>query len=253
MKNLSFLILLSALLCWGCDKDSANEARTLEGPKVAVGDGQAWTFVTLDNQEEPTRLGVRFSASALQNLPTGSPHGDEFMLALPSEISVEPYDHVTLDWNEHGHEPMHVYDLPHFDLHFYFMSPAQRDRIGPFDSTEFNRPLPADYLPPDYLETPGGVPRMGAHIIDLLSPEIAGTGVFTHTFIYGKYDGKVNFLEPMVTKATLDARTEVSQEIRWPEAWQREGYYPRQYHISFDAGTETYSIYLDELQWMTAD
>ena len=212
-----------------------------------IGDGQAWAYVRTDEEQNPVAIGVQFDEATLSNLPTGSPHGDEFVLQLPVEINVAPYDHITMDWIEHGHEPMMVYDLPHFDFHFYFMSMVQRDAITPLDSVEFNKPLEPQYLAPMYLETPGGVPRMGAHIIDLLSPEIAGSGIFSHTFIYGKYDAQVNFLEPMVTKAFLESKEHVHQEIRQPQAWQRAGHYPTHYSIEFDETSKVYSVLLVDL------
>ncbi len=98
---------------------------------------------------------MEFGADVLEGLPTGQHHPPSYVLRLPAEVSLPPYDHVTLDWNEHGHEPMHVYDKPHFDVHYYFLSEAERDRIGPDDTLAFNQPLPAENLPPAYLETPG--------------------------------------------------------------------------------------------------
>lgn len=248
MKTRTLIITCSMLLLLtACDKKEVELQTHYEGTKVNVGDGQAWTVVETDALLNPISIGVHFTESALNNLPTGSMHADEFMLQLPDLVAVAPFDHITLDWNEHGHEPMHVYDKPHFDLHFYLMTESQRNQIGPNDEDEFNKPLPEQYLAPNYLETPGGVPRMGAHIIDLMSPEIEGSGEFTHTFIYGKYDGKVNFLEPMVTKDFLDSKQEVQKEIRQPQAWQRSGFYPKQYSISFDTQAKVYSIMLTNL------
>jgi hypothetical protein len=139
--------------------------------------------------------------------------------------------------------------LPHFDIHFYFLSEAQRDQIGPMDTIEFQKPIAPEFLPLNYLETPDGVPRMGTHMIDLESPEIAGTGVFTHTFIYGKYDAKINFLEPMVTTSFLESKENLEKEIRHPEQWQQEGYYPNKYTITYDASTRIHSILLENLVW----
>lgn len=249
-RNLLFLFATIFLL--GCEEEQSTEQEPLQateftGAKVPVGDGEAWTYVETNASQTPIAIGIQFTADALVNLPTGSMHADEFVLQLPTEITVAPYDHITLDWNEHGHEPMNVYDRPHFDIHFYFMSMAERNQISPTDSVQFNKPLAEDYLPSMYLETPGGVPRMGAHIIDLMSPEIAGTGIFTHTFIYGKYDGEVNFLEPMVTKETLDAKVAIDKEIRQPSVWQKSGYYPQRYTIDYDASTQIYSIMMKDL------
>jgi hypothetical protein len=89
---------------------------------------------------------------------------------------------------------------------------------------------------------------MGAHIIDLLSPEIAGTGTFEYTFIYGKYDGKLNFLEPMVTKDFLDTQESIDVDIRKPEKWMDSGFYPVQYQIHYKSEQDLYSISMMNLQ-----
>ncbi|MDB4768951.1 MAG: hypothetical protein P8M17_13470 [Saprospiraceae bacterium] len=85
-------------------------------------------------------------------------------MQLPIEISVAPFNYVTLDWNEHRYSPMETYDLPHFDIHFYMISETQRDLTSPIDTI--------DFLPPNYLETPEGVPSMGTRMIDLESPKL---------------------------------------------------------------------------------
>ena len=247
----TYYLLISALaLILSCTKqeDPIIELPTeYEGEKVAIGDGFTWTYVQTDANQVPTSIGVRFDESIMDDLPTEGILPTEFTLALPSEINVPPYDHVTMDWNAHGHPPLMVYDLPHFDFHFYFMNQAERDQITPFDSVEFAKPLAPEHLAPLYLETPGGVPRMGAHIIDLTSPEIAGTGTFTHTFLYGKYDGQLNFLEPMVTKEFLDSKEHAEGEIRQPQQWMEEGYYPSSYMIHFNESESFHSLVLMNL------
>ncbi len=214
-----------------------------------MGNGMAWSVVTTDDAGKPLTLGVEFGPEALEGLPSGHAHPTEYVLQLPDEVAVPPFDHLTLDWNEHGHEPANVYDKPHFDVHFYFMSAAERDLIGPNDTTAFNKPLPGENLPPDYLETPGGVPRMGAHVIDLRSPEVNGSGTFTHTFIFGKYDAELNFLEPMVTTEFLLGKPMVTAEVRQPAAWQESGYYPTTYTIDYDESNDLYSVALEGLVW----
>lgn len=250
--KIKLLIILSLFIAAvSCDKssDPIIELPTeYEGPKVAIGDGFAWTFVETDEDQNPTVIGVRYDGTIMDNLPTEGILPTEFTLELPSEINVPPYDHVTMDWNAHGHPPMMVYDLPHFDFHFYFMNEAERDQISPYDTVEFQKPLAPENLAPLYLETPDGVPRMGAHIIDLMSPEIAGTGKFTHTFIYGKYDGALNFLEPMVTKEFIDSKEHIEQEIRQPEEWMESGYYPTHYRIHYDEGNDLHTLSMKNLK-----
>ncbi len=230
-----------------CDDDDGAglpQPAVLSGPQVSVGDGQAWTEITYDPDGEPSEMAVVFTEAAMENLPTGSPHAHEFLLPMPSSATVAPNTHATLDWNEHGHAPPGVYDVPHFDIHFYFISQAERGLIGPNDTTEFNRPLPADQLPEMYIETPGGVPRMGAHVVNAMSPEVNGSGPFTHTFIYGKYDGQLNFLEPMAAESWLRTYPNITVPIRQPQSFGRSGYFPREYSITFDDNMNTFRVAL---------
>lgn len=248
LKTILPFLLLATLLFTSCKDDDDVKKTEFTGAKIAVGDGEAWSFVKTDDAGEPISIGLKFDEKALQNLPTGASHGHEFLLKLPADVAVAPYDHITFDWNEHGHEPPGVYDLPHFDCHFYFISENERSAIGPFDTVQFNKPLPAENLPPMYLETPGGVPGMGAHVIDLTSPEVAGTGIFTKTFIFGKYDGELTFLEPMITIDYLKGKPNEGNPIRQPQKWQQSGYYPTSYAIRYDAAKKEYTIALEGLQ-----
>lgn len=246
------LVALFAGFSVSCTSDDGQAAAALthEGPRVRVGDGEAWTRVTLAPDGTPEEVAAVFTSGALRNLPDDHGHAHEFTLTMPSAAAVAPYDHVTLDWNAHGHAPPGVYDVPHYDIHFYFVDAAARDRIGPHDSVQFNRPLPPEMLAPMYVETPGGVPRMGAHVVDGLSPEIAGTGAFAHTFIYGKYDGELNFLEPMAAMTFLEAEPDVEATVRRPERYGRRGYFPGAYAIRYDADADTYAVALTELEFV---
>ncbi|MBB4079721.1 hypothetical protein GGR28_002346 [Lewinella aquimaris] len=245
MKKVCCLFALLLVLLPACKEDAVVQTR-FTGPEVAMGNGMARAVVQTDLQGTPLSLAVEFDAAALNGLPTGHFPPPSYVLRLPAGVSLPPYDHITLDWNEHGHEPPHVYDKPHFDVHFYFMTEAERDAIGPDDSLAFNQPLPAENLPLDYLETPGGVPGMGAHVIDLRSPEISGEGTFTHTFIYGKYAGQITFLEPMITTEFLRSKPDVTAEVRQPQAWQQPGYYPTKYRVAYEAGKDSYSVVLQD-------
>lgn len=251
MRFFVFFGITFLITILGCTKELdpiVELATEYQGSNIEIGNGHAWSYVKTDDNQVPISIGIQFQGSCLIDLPTEGLLPTEFTLELPSEIAVPPYDHITMDWNAHGHPPMMVYDLPHFDFHFYFMSEAERDDISPFDTIEFAKPLDPQNLAPLYLETPDGVPRMGAHIIDLMSPEIAGTGVFNHTFIYGKYNGVLNFLEPMVTKNYLDAKEDLTKEIRQPEKWMEAGFYPLNYQINYVEEDDLYELLLIDLQ-----
>ena len=119
-------------------------------------------------------------------------------------------------------------------IHFYKMPLEQRLAIPEFADAPslFNNLPPAGYIPAAYFRAPNeGIAQMGTHFIDLLSPEFHGQP-FTHTFIYGSYDGSVTFLEPMATLAFLQAGTTVHKAIRQPQLFNPANtHYPTRYSI----------------------
>ena len=145
-----------------------------------------------------------------------------------------------------------MYDRPHFDIHFYTMTTAERDGIDPADTEKVERTPMAEHIPAGYVPTPGAVPRMGAHWVDPSSPEFTPAG-FSRTFIYGFWDGKMNFLEPMITTAFIesvkasDSQT-ISFSIPQPQAFEVTGYYPSHYSIRYDTEAKTYVIALEGLE-----
>ncbi|NVK40609.1 MAG: DUF5602 domain-containing protein [Oceanospirillaceae bacterium] len=245
---------LGTALLAGCSmphKEALSPAGTYEGPPVAIGQGQAWTFVTLDEQGQAKTLGIRMSEAALSGLPAEPPATGEweYQLSLPAEASVTGYNHVTVDWNPHGHIPEGVYNVPHFDFHFYAIDSASRNAItavGEDLARAHKAPEPA-YMPADYVLPPGTeVPRMGAHAIDSASPEFHDQP-FTQTFIYGFYDGRIIFVEPMMTLAFLASRPDVSAPVKQPEAYYPGFAYPNWYGARYDAANAQYEITLEEL------
>ncbi|SEG87486.1 DUF5602 domain-containing protein [Marinobacterium lutimaris] len=245
-------IALTAILA-GCSTSpkDAQMSGTFEGPPVAIGQGQAWTFVTLDEQGAARTLGIRFSEETLTGLPTElSEHGAwEYDLELPAEAAALGYDHVMLDWNPHGHIPPGVYDTPHFDFHFYAIDHAARKEITlDAASLEMARKAPEEgYMPAGYALPPGTeVPNMGAHAIDPASGEFNGEP-FTTTFIYGFYDGKVIFMEPMMTLDYLKSRPDMSMPVKQPQAYHKDFAYPTSYGVHFDAMAKRYEVTLDGL------
>jgi hypothetical protein len=228
--------------------DKSEKTRTFYSHVVKFGNGNAKTFYTEDGNGKPLEIGIILNDRALQNLPH---HMLQVELPFHQKAGVTTFTHATLEWNPGGHEPPGIYDIPHFDFHFYFgITPKERLAIGPDDHDEFaNAPAEMIYWPPYYFHTPGGVPEMGAHWIDLLSPEISGGQVFTKTFIYGSYDGRFIFYEPMITLDYLLAQPDETNEIRQPEAFQEDGYYPTEYRISYTTNPRQYIISLTGLEF----
>jgi hypothetical protein len=251
---LSAVLLAVFLVFTGCDSSNTTNPRTgtYAGPAQTLGDGSVHASVTLE-EGVPTSIGVVFTETALSNLPTQPHHGvHETVLALPAEAAVAPYDHVSFDWNPEGHEPPGVYDHPHFDIHFYTITSAERDGINPADTEKVERAPMAEHIPAGYVATPGAVPRMGVHWVDPSSPEFTPAG-FSRTFIYGFWDGKMNFLEPMITTAFIESvKASDTQTARFaipqPQAFEVAGYYPSHYSVSYDDDAKTYTIALDGLE-----
>jgi len=175
-----------------------------------------------------------------------------------------------------GHEPAGVYDLPHFDFHFYTVPVEVRNSIVPSDpafATKAASFPAAEFRAPFYLDAATArsvapalatVPLMGLHWLDVRSPELQMlTGhpeafkPFTKTFIYGSWNGDFIFDEPMITRAYIVSKRgavdpAVVDEIVPVPAAQRyapNGYYPNAYRITYDAKAKEYRIALTQLSW----
>jgi hypothetical protein len=254
------------------------------GAPTKLGNARVRTYVVIDekNGGAPLEVGVAFDENALEGLPAPDPsHGGgadghehpdmhAYDLPMPAQ-NPTPYKFVELDWNPAGHEIAGIYDVPHFDFHFYGITAAERNAILPSDPQFQQRAdnLPAPEFRPAFYSTmtpPGAptpaVPRMGVHWIDVRSPEIQAllgnpeaARPFTTTFIHGSWDGRFIFDEPMVTRAFIlgrkTAATAAQRDslIQLPaaERYAPAGRYPAAYRIMYDAQAKEYRIGLTQL------
>ena len=271
-------VALTAAAVRASGPDSANagagaQLRTRYGAAVAMGNGQARTYVLVDKRSgHPAEVGIALSAAALEGLPSHSPdhgpgtHGPytEYLLELPAG-NPTPYQFVEVDWNPHGHGG--PYTSPHFDFHFYRVPLATRNEIdlGDPDFAAKAARLPAEEeIPARYASThvllnttPAGmtVPRMGLHWLDTASPELPPSNQpFTRTFIVGSWNGQVIFDEPMVTRDFILAqRTGPASAgaIALPSAqrYVPAGFYPASYGIRWDEASGEFRIALQGLSW----
>jgi hypothetical protein len=259
---------------------------TLHGPTVPVGNGTATMFVELGAKGEPRTLGIALTEGALTGLATrmnttsrcfdknqdgeithGECLGDyQVELSLPAEAGNLglPVRWATLNWNPEGHPrpAPPVWGWAHFDFHFFLAQPelVQGIRTGPCgefihceDSVRASTPLPARHAPPQYIDVGAAVAAMGNHLIDARDPEIADSTLgFSSTFIYGAYDGRLIFLEPMVSHAFLSSRPNRCTPIRAPEAYAVAGYYPTTYCLRHDPSSAMYRVTLEGLVYRKA-
>jgi hypothetical protein len=236
------LYLFAALVLFlaACKKDDNRLPTVAYGKQVAVGTGKAQSFVIKDANGIPQSIGFTFTADALVSLPSTST-----MMTIPAPANNGTLvDHMSFDFNAHGHEPPGIYDVPHFDIHFYMISETDQMLI---DTGKKMQELPsAEFIPTDYKPIPGGDPMMGKHWADLTSKEFNGQA-FDRTFIYGSYDGKFIFHEAMVSLAFFNSKKNFTDVIKAQAKVQREGYYPKTYSVSYDAAKGIYTVMLDQL------
>ena len=243
-------VLLGVLLfVVGCDSNGSNDGpETVTGPAATIDGSTIQSWVRLDGDDRPTAVGVTIDEGAYEALSdTADTHGkhDEAVvveLALP-DAAPPPYNHVTLDWNPEGHPPPGIYTVPHFDVHFFFVTEETRESIEGRPATTF--PDEA-YVPTGYVPDSLNTPDMGMHYVNLQAPEFNGQP-FTHTFIYGAYQGEISFIEPMVTTEVLDGSPNLTVPVPQPEVYQQSGFYPTQYRIVHDATAGEYRVTLADL------
>ena len=264
-------------------------AATVYGEAKKLGEGFAQVYAELDGEGAPRVIGVSFDGAMLEGLPAmpntwsrcfdknqngridahGECNGDyELRFELPRELAqggATPFKWVSVNWNPMGHPPPAppVWAVPHLDFHFYIMEREAVGKIRPgpcgelIDCDDYKRaqtPVPAGYVHADHIDVGAAVPDMGNHLVDSRTPELVTEGrAFTHTFIFGAYDGQITFYEPMITLAYLQTRPDLCVPIKQPQAWETEGYYPTSYCIRYLADGERYTVSLEDFVHRTAE
>lgn len=251
---------------------------THSGETLPLGEGSVNTYLVLNDGSVPVAIGIRMTETALDGLPAEpndtnrcfDRNGDgvvrspdeclgeyETVMSWPEAIKLAnlPFTWLELDWNAHGHEPANVYDKPHFDVHFYMVEKDAVAAIRPgtcgimVDCDDFVRastPVPPSHLPAGYMDVSAVVPAMGNHLVNTASPELAmPSAPFTHTLIYGAYDGRITFIEPMMTLKFLKSRPDLCAPIVQPSQWTTPGYYPSEYCIRHLPGESVLTISLE--------
>jgi hypothetical protein len=269
----------AGILLLGCAKapETAPPARALGAPSM-LGNGALSSYAEFDAAGAPTAIGVAIPATTLDSLPSAPSDGrhcfdlnkdgnidlatecagwHERVLPLPSEASRRadmPFKWALLNWNPHGHIPPGIYDAPHFDVHFYIVpiedvfaiasGPCGPEHVRCDLFAQARKPLPAGYMHPDFQDVEAVAPAMGNHLVDPSASEFHGTP-FTHTWIYGTYDGHVTFYEEMVTVKFLRTQPSECTPIKAAKAVALSGYYPTQSCIRFDKPKAEYTVSLE--------
>ncbi len=242
------------------------------------------TFTDFDKAGKPTRIGITISESFADHdsetlvAKLNEDHrnmnvGTYFDLELPQTDEI-PFKHAYFSFHPKGHVPPGIYDMPHFDFHFYLVSDKVRKAMAPEAVAKAMEPVAEGYLPSTYRAASKYNnfywPYMGTHFLSDNTDEIKitetgdiqpGPGRFDQTFIYGAFGGDVVFLEPMVASWYLDsikASEDHSRtfDIELPSRYNRAGYYPTKYSIAYAkdpmTGMGYYTVSLEDLVWRDA-
>ncbi|HIK45441.1 MAG TPA: DUF5602 domain-containing protein [Leptolyngbyaceae cyanobacterium M65_K2018_010] len=227
----------------------SSPAVMVEGVPQPLGSGTVRAYVSLNEAGQSQELGVIFSAAALSNLPSTT---TEVLLPLPPQAASTAIDHIAVDWQPHGHIPDPIYGMAHFDIHAYTISPEAREAIT-IDAAGLERAYrsPAsELIPAGYVLAPDSAePRMGSHWVDPTSPEFQGEPHgFSHTLIYGFYDGAMVFIEPMVNLEFLQSQATYEGAFPVPQTYSKPGLYPSHYRIDYNPQTQEHIVALTEFQ-----
>lgn len=231
--------------------------KAYEGKAVRIGKGQARTVVRTNAAGQLQSIGVVFTESMLDGLPMPdmapkNAMGDfPYPLPMPSKGPKTVFDHVVINWESMGHPPPKVYDVPHFDFHFYMVSSKEQMHTMFKSEAESGDPAQqpaAELMPAGYILPPGtAVPQMGVHAVNPASPEFKGQP-FTATFIYGYHNKHQAFLEPMVSLAFLQSKAPFSATVTRPASYSKAGKYPSTYSVKYDEASKSYAVTLEDLQ-----
>lgn len=273
-------VLVLALIAAGCGANARSVDDQTEralGALSHVGSATAQSYAEFDEAGKPLAIGLAFTSNFFDELPAEpsdlhhcfdrdgngmvDPSAEclpehEWAIPLPSAVASRsdiPFKWAGLNWNPVGHIPPGVYDVPHFDIHFYIdpienvyaLQPGPCGELVRCDQFEIGRrPVPPNYVAADYVNVDAVAPAMGNHLIDPTGPEFNGEP-FTRTWIYGTYDGRVTFYEEMVTRAFLLEEHSECFDIKSPPAVAVRGLYPTAICYGFDPETGEYTVSME--------
>lgn len=259
------------------------------GPPAVIGRAQLRTYAQFAPDGRPHALGIVVPGAPIPTFPSEPSDGfrcldvnddgeldlsaecvggHERVLFFPERWTEEvesPFRWALFNWNPKGHGPPGIWDVPHFDFHFFIQSLQDRNgiRIGRCamlvncdDLEAGQRPVPPRLLPDGY-EDRGVVEfGMGNHLIDPATFGSPGRPA-TQTLIYGAWGGEVSFIEPMVTLAYLEDVRDGREPstcfaLKQADDVARTGFFPTRYCVRYRPGRDEYAVSLEAFEYRYA-
>lgn len=153
-------------------------------------------------------MGVTIDKAALASLPAQETRVD----LIPSS---GVFRLVEVDWHPHGHPPAGIYTVPHFDVHFYVISKAERDAIAFAAPGRVAKPVD-EIVPAGYITDGTVEPQMGMHYVSPAQPEFHGKP-FMASQIWGYNHGHLAFVEAMFSMKFVDTKQSWAQGLAQPK------------------------------------
>ena len=139
MKKILVLVVAVSAFIFAFDKDK-NKDKEYKSEESTLHNGKVWSSAKVDKDGKPLSVSIVVSDASLNSVPLGQPSdhmSPQNNLLVPiSEKSGTPFKFIMLNWNSSGHEPDHVYTVPHFDFHFYTSN--QHEVMGYMDEAKLN-------------------------------------------------------------------------------------------------------------------
>ncbi len=237
--------------CGGSDDDSQDlVTRTVKGENRTFGSGVMETWVGYNSDNFPLEAGATIPMSVVDSIPAGGdgPTGAIAVLKFPDDMRTRSFfKSLVVHSNPMGH-PGAYYLTPHFDFHFYN---ADADRIRTFMPPDAASQAASVVLPAGYVMEPGAVPEMGTHAITHEDHELLeSTQKFEKTMIQGYYDGRVEFVEPMLTQKLLQAKKSFTLPVPKPTDFKLSAatLYPTKFRAEFDAPSNSWKLIFSDFQ-----
>ena len=230
------------MLFSGC----AEGARTVDGECKDMFGAEVCTWGTIAG-DDVVEFGATVPLASIEGAPADAemvfPPMSVAVVRLPEEVrEVTGFDHLGINWEAHGHPPG-LFMTPHFDFHFYTMSPTE---IAAIDCSNLEKPasLPNAYALPD-LEIPGMgtlvgicIPAMGMH--SMREDELDKTDLFGASMLVGYYDQSPMSLEPMISRAKLQEHQSFVMDVPTVPDVGEVTAWPTGFEAVYDEAAEAY-------------
>jgi len=236
---------------------TATHAQTSSrNPEVTLYGGTLTSDARLDAKGKVLEASVTVPMSVFQNAPTTMDTSKpmtmkaDAVLEFPAIVRKTTFlNHLSMFWNPEGHEPLARYGVPHWDFHFFTLDAAQAAAIDCKNLAQGDpRAVAAGWLPPVPPNAPAGqfcVPLMGFHsepVTEFKGPGVFLDGKFEKVMIGGYYQGRYQFIEPMITTATLEKRRTFSLPVPLPSSIGQATLYPTRFQAIFEKSADAYKF-----------